>query len=89
MTDPGAGLADPGRLDCIELVELVTDYLEAALSPEEQERFEHHLAGCVGCTAYLEQMGATIAAAGRIGPEPVPAEVVARLVQAYRDSLDC
>ena len=89
MTDADANLVDPGRLDCIELVELVTDYLDGAMSPEEQTRFEHHLAGCVGCTAYFEQMETTIAAAGRIGPEPVPAEVVARLVQAYRDSLDC
>ena len=89
MTDADANLGDPGRLDCIDLVELVTDYLERAMSSDERLRFEHHLAGCVGCTAYLEQMETTIAAAGRVGPEPVPAEVVARLVRAYRDSLDC
>ena len=31
---------DVEQLSCQELVELVTDYLEGALSPEETDRFE-------------------------------------------------
>ena len=31
------------QLSCQELVELVTDYLEGALPPEERARFEAHL----------------------------------------------
>ena len=50
----------PDPLACREFVELVTDYLEGALPPEEVARIEHHLAGCDGCTEYLEQMRATI-----------------------------
>ena len=34
------------ELTCQELVELVSDYLEGALSPEDRRRFEEHLAGC-------------------------------------------
>jgi anti-sigma factor RsiW len=48
-------------MSCRELVELVTDYLEGALSPEDVARFEAHVAGCPGCAAYLEQMRTTIA----------------------------
>ena len=43
-------------LTCKEMVEIVTDYLEGALSPEDRSRFEQHLALCDGCTYYVEQM---------------------------------
>jgi MFS family permease len=42
-------------LACKQLVELVADYLDDALSPEMRARFEEHLAGCDGCTTYLSQ----------------------------------
>ena len=35
-----------GELACKQLVELAADYLEGALSPELEARFEAHLAGC-------------------------------------------
>ncbi|MGH3250243.1 MAG: zf-HC2 domain-containing protein, partial [Trebonia sp.] len=40
-------------LVCQEVVELVTDYLEGALSSADNRRFEAHLAGCPHCTEYL------------------------------------
>ena len=52
-------------LVCQQVVELVTDYLEGALSPAEHRRFEAHLAGCPHCTEYLAQMRETIRLAGR------------------------
>jgi hypothetical protein len=42
-------------LSCKELVELVPDYLEGALSAERRMRFEKHLAGCPFCQIYLDQ----------------------------------
>ena len=51
---------------CRDLVELVTDYLEGALSPQQHARFQHHIAGCDGCTAYLEQMRETIRLTGTL-----------------------
>jgi anti-sigma factor RsiW len=47
-------------LTCQELVELVTDYLEDALPADQRARFEEHISGCAGCTAYLEQIRTTI-----------------------------
>ena len=41
------------------VVELVTDYLEGALSATERERFDEHIAGCPYCEIYLEQMRQT------------------------------
>jgi anti-sigma factor RsiW len=71
-------------LSCQELVELVTDYLESTMAPADRARFEKHIAGCDGCTAYLEQMRATIRLAGRLTPEAVPPEAERALLSAFR-----
>ena len=81
-----AGL--PADLECRELVELVTDYLEGALAPDERLRFELHLAGCDGCTAYLDQLRATLRAVGRLSEcslHSLPDRVLDRLLDAFRD----
>jgi anti-sigma factor RsiW len=53
-------------MSCKEVVELVTDYFEGFLSPEDTLRFEVHIAECVWCSRYLEQMRVTIRTVGRI-----------------------
>lgn len=73
------------ELRCAELVELVTAYLDNALSSADVERFEEHLVLCDGCTNYLEQMRATVAATGRLRTEDMPAELQARLLDAFRN----
>ena len=72
-------------ISCQEVVELVTDYLEGAMSPEDVARFDHHLSLCEGCVFYVEQIRMTIAAVGRIGEQDVPPEVRDDLVAAFRD----
>jgi anti-sigma factor RsiW len=72
-----------GDLSCQELVELVTDYLEGALAPAERARFEAHLDECPGCTRYVDQIGATIAVAGRTRELEERPEVT-RLLAAFR-----
>ena len=74
----------PSPLVCRDAVELVSDYIEGALSRRDRKRFEKHLAKCDACTAYLEQIRATIAASGRIGPEDLPPDVVEGLVELFR-----
>jgi hypothetical protein len=72
-------------ISCQEVVELVTDYLEGAMAPEEVARFERHLSLCEGCVFYIEQIRMTIAAVGRIGEEAVPPGIRDELVEAFRD----
>ena len=74
---------DPG-LSCREMVELVTDYLEGALSPEQHARFQSHIAGCDGCTAYLDQMRTTLAALGTITEESLTPDARDALLHAFR-----
>lgn len=59
-------LRPSSELVCQEVVELVTDYLEGALTRGQRRRFERHLAGCEHCTEYLAQMRATIRLTGRL-----------------------
>ena len=73
-------------LACIELVELVTEYLEEAVSEADRERIETHLSGCDGCTTYVEQMRQTIMAAGRLTPDDVPQSIVDPLLAIFRTS---
>jgi anti-sigma factor RsiW len=62
----------------------VTDYLEGALSPEEHERFEEHIAGCDGCKVYLEQIRQTIRALGHLPGDALTPEAERALLQAFR-----
>jgi predicted anti-sigma-YlaC factor YlaD len=71
-------------LSCQEVVELVTDYLEEALEPEEHARIEQHLAGCTKCGAYLDQIRTTIRLVGRVDAASLPAETQRGLVEAFR-----
>ena len=72
------------RLVCRHAVELVTDYLEGALSSRDRERFEAHLADCPHCAEYLAQMRITIETVGRIEPDSLAPEVGDELVRLYR-----
>ena len=72
-------------LTCIELVELVTDYLEGNLDAYERARVERHLAGCDACTAYIDQMRVTIAVVGRVDVDDIPDAMKAELMHAFRD----
>ncbi|HZA11329.1 zf-HC2 domain-containing protein, partial [Mycobacterium sp.] len=46
-------------MDCNELVELVTAYLEGALDEDTRARFHAHLHACDGCENYLQQFRVT------------------------------
>jgi anti-sigma factor RsiW len=75
---------DVEQLSCQELVELVTDYLEGALSPEAHARFEEHAARCQGCGAYLEQMRMTIELLGHLPADALTPEAERELLDAFR-----
>jgi anti-sigma factor RsiW len=72
-------------LSCRELVELVSDYLEGALSPHDHSRFEAHIAGCENCSAYLRQMRETLALLGTLPADALSPEAEAELRAAFRD----
>jgi len=71
-------------LVCREAVELVTEYLDGALSRRDRRRLEAHLAACPNCGAYFEQIRATISLTGSIEPEDLSPEARDELTELYR-----
>ena len=72
-------------MNCSELVELVTDYLEGSMSAEQRARFDEHVSGCVGCTTYLEQFRITIRLTGMLTEEQVAPDARETLLDVFRD----
>jgi anti-sigma factor RsiW len=72
-------------MDCNELVELVTDYLEGRLADDDRERFDAHLDECEGCVTYVEQIRATIAVTGTLREHDLPPGAADVLLAEFRD----
>jgi anti-sigma factor RsiW len=72
-------------MNCRQVVELMTDYLEGALSESDRTRFEAHVSDCDGCTEYLEQLRTTMRLSAKIAEVSIPAELERELVRAFRD----
>jgi predicted anti-sigma-YlaC factor YlaD len=72
-------------LTCKEFVELVTEYFEGSMAPEEKNRFEAHLASCKGCETYLDQMAQTIRLTGQLREDQVPEEAQTELLNTFRE----
>ena len=74
----------PEALNCPELTELVTDYLEESLPAPQRKRFEAHLRKCRSCEDDLEEMRATLKALGSLPEESLPLMIKHRLLRAFR-----
>ena len=57
------------EFSCQEMIEVVTNYLDDALSQDERQQFERHLSYCAGCTTYVDQMRETIRQTGMVPRE--------------------
>ena len=72
------------QISCIELVELVTEYLENAMTPEARAQFEEHVGTCNGCAAYVDQLRETIRLVGRLTLYDLPLDFEEHLLAEYR-----
>jgi anti-sigma factor RsiW len=72
-------------MNCQQITQLITDYLEARLSLRQRLRFQLHLGTCRHCRAYLRQMRTTIRLAGHLPDEPLPAALQAELASRFRN----
>ncbi len=60
MTDDQQFINNELRITCADAVELVTDYLDSALSASDLDDFETHLGLCEGCQVFVDQIRKTI-----------------------------
>lgn len=78
-------MTDPGDLTCQEFVELVTDYLEGALTEAAHARFDLHITVCPPCLFYLNQIRETAASLGALREEHIAPDARATLLAEFRD----
>jgi anti-sigma factor RsiW len=73
------------ELDCNQVVELVTDFVEGALDAATAQRVREHLAECPGCDTYVEQIRRTVGSLGRVPVDTLSPQAQATLMEAFRD----
>jgi anti-sigma factor RsiW len=73
------------HIPCIEVVELVSDYLDGNLDPATERRVAAHLELCPPCVTYIEQVRQTVAALGRLPSDALPESAASELEAAFRD----
>ena len=72
------------EMTCREFVEIVTEYLEGALSAERRASLHAHIDECGGCSAYLKQMEQTIGALRGLDTNGISPEARNAAVAAFR-----
>ena len=73
------------KMACRELVEVVTDYLEGAMAPDQRRRFEEHLRECPYCIEYLDQMRQLAGGLGGLHDETIARERRDAVLAAFRE----
>ena len=76
---------DKPDLSCREIAELVTDYLEGAMSKRDRLDFERHLVWCSWCRDYVKQVRTAIQLTGEAELEEPESPMRERLLEAFRD----
>ncbi|MFE5702872.1 anti-sigma factor family protein [Rhodococcus koreensis] len=71
-------------MDCQELVELVTVYLEDAFAAQAKARFETHVSECGGCAHYVDQMKQTVHTLGELSIEELDPALRDRILADFR-----
>lgn len=77
-------VAQVREMSCRELVELVTEYLDDALTARDRDLFLAHLEECRDCRVHLDQMRQTIAALADLPAERLSEPDRERLLAAFR-----
>jgi anti-sigma factor RsiW len=77
-------LARRRELVCRDAVEMINDYLDGTLRGGDRRRLESHLAGCPHCTAFLEQMRATVHLTERLVPDDLTPELQSEFSEIFQ-----
>ena len=72
-------------MNCDELVELITEYLDNSLSPVKRATLEAHLLECDGCVNYLNQYKSTVSILSQIPQDGPSAALRERLLAGFRE----
>ena len=72
------------QMRCIELVELLTEWMEGELDDDVRQHVEEHLVICPPCGAYLTQMRLAIKAMQDVDGDAAPPTARGELLRLFR-----
>ena len=75
---------DAAELECREVVEVVSDFLDGELTHEERAQIEQHLLVCPPCTLHVAQVKAIIARLAGLRSDPLAPGGSQGLVDVFR-----
>jgi anti-sigma factor (TIGR02949 family) len=70
----------PHRHTCRALVDLLCDFLEGDLEPDEAKELERHMADCPPCLVMLRTYSRTIELCKSMCPDDIPAALKQKLI---------
>jgi len=73
---------------CIDVVEVVTDWMEGVLDDDLRTDLEEHLVICPDCAAFARQLRLTRQALGTLGDTEPPPLLRNRLLEAFAEWTD-
>ena len=73
-------------MNCHEAIDILADYLDAALTPDVLAQLEAHLRVCAPCRAYLATYKRAAELAAKVNRVEMPPEVRQRLSEFLRGS---
>lgn len=73
---------------CKDCIEVLDDYVEGALTPEQRDELEEHLSYCPPCVAFVRTYKATSRVARTHLLQSMPPEVGRRLRSFLRSRVD-
>jgi anti-sigma factor RsiW len=77
------GQLPPGAYErCVDVLEMITDYLDGALPPDRTTLIDEHLSTCDGCRTVLEQWRTVVDLAALDALQPSTRD---RLLASFRD----
>ncbi|HLK39085.1 MAG TPA: anti-sigma factor [Polyangiaceae bacterium] len=77
-------VVDPAVLECKEVVEIVSDFLDGALAAGDRARIEQHLLVCPPCAGYIAQVKSTLVQLADLDAAQQPVAVGSELLEAFR-----
>jgi anti-sigma factor RsiW len=73
------------ELECRQIAELLTDYVEERLPPATRDLIDWHIDGCAPCVAFLNTFRSTVRALRQLpAPPEIPRELRHRLLAVLR-----
>jgi hypothetical protein len=87
IVGPMSEQPESAGIECRQIAELLTDYVEGRLPPATRELIDWHIDGCGPCVAFLNTFRSTVKAVRTLAdPPPVPPELKQRLIAVLRST---